>query len=1005
MNSSSGEVRDPRNTELHQKDTILGFRIKRSVRIQETESYAYELEHEATGAKYFHISTDDMENTFAVGFKTVPFDSTGVAHILEHTALCGSQKYPVRDPFFSMLKRSLSSFMNAFTASDWTMYPFTTQNRKDYYNLMDVYLDAAFFPNLDELAFKQEGHRLEFSDRSDQPDSFELQYKGVVYNEMKGAMSSPREVMSRSLSNALYPSTTYRYNSGGDPAEIPELTHERLVAFHRRFYHPSNAFFYTYGNLPLKDHLGFIKDKVLCGFERIDPQTEVPLQPRWHAPKQVTYTYPLGGNEDPQKKSQVCVAWLTADIKNTFEILILTLLELVLLGNAASPLRKALIDSGMGTALSDRTGFDPDNRDTLFSCGLKDVKSSDAEKIEAIVFEVIKDLVEKGIDKRLVESAIHQIEFHRKEITGHPYPYGIKLLLSFCGSWFHGGDPMRILNFDADIEKIRALSADTPFLENKLKQYFLENPHRIRLTLEPDPHMQQKENERVSRKLKRIQQGLTDQDLEKIKKDTEILKRLQESEADISCLPSLAVEDISPEIQRVIESTANPAFKAARYQQPTSGIFYFLSVSGAKRLTDRMLPLVPFFCYCFPKIGTKRHDYVEMARRIDTYTGGIGLASHARTRYTPATECAAFISLNGKCLKRNQNRMFDLIEEMIHMFDCSDLARLKNLLLEYRASLESMVVQNGHRLAMSLASRTFSLSGALNEIWHGIHQLQTVKGLTENLNEDKLKSISEDLTSIGKLVFSGTDFQMALVGEASALDNASSFPDSVLSGFEASANTPAFNPGNDFTAPEIERHTVLPREGWSTSTAVSFVAQAFETVRMDHPDAPALAVIGKMIRSLYLHREIREKGGAYGGFAVYNVDEGVFSFASYRDPHIVPTLSVFNDAFSFITSGNYSDQDIHEAILQVCAEIDKPDTPAVAAQKAFYRKIIALSDELREKFKQEVLKLTRSQVIQAARKYFDPKRAEQAVAVISSEEKLKAANDELSDYPLTLHRI
>ncbi|NNL76352.1 MAG: peptidase M16, partial [Desulfobacterales bacterium] len=423
---------DANNSDLKVGGLISGYRIERVELLKEISSWLYVLEHLKTGARHIHISNGDAENTFSVAFKTVPRNSTGVAHILEHTVLCGSKNFPVRDPFFSMLKRSLSTFMNAFTGSDWTMYPFSTQNKKDYYNLMSVYLDAVFFPRLEELSFKQEGHRLEVEENQENHDTAanHFVYKGVVYNEMKGAMSSPDQVMVRSIQQALYPSTTYRFNSGGDPAEIPSLSHAQLKDFHLRHYHPSNSFFYTYGNLPLKNHLAFIETEVLKRFKRIDPETDVASQPRWKKPRSATYSYPFNPNEDAKKKCQVCVAWLTADIKNSFEILTLTLLEQILLGNSASPLRKALIDSGLGSALCDGTGYDNDNRDTLFVSGLKDVEQPTADKIEKIIFKVLSDLANMGVDPKLVESAIHQIEFHRREITNTPYPYGIKLLLT-----------------------------------------------------------------------------------------------------------------------------------------------------------------------------------------------------------------------------------------------------------------------------------------------------------------------------------------------------------------------------------------------------------------------------------------------------------------------------------------------------------------------------------------------------------------------------------------------
>jgi Zn-dependent M16 (insulinase) family peptidase len=943
---------DQNNPGLKQGDNISGYVVKKVAHLEEIHSIFYELEHTLTGARHIHISKNDEENTFGVAFKTVPVDSTGVAHILEHTVLAGSNRFPVRDPFFSMLKRSLSSFMNAFTASDWTMYPFSTQNRKDFYNLMDVYLDAAFFPKIDELSFKQEGHRLEIEDDLKDAGSMRLVYKGVVYNEMKGAMSSPDQVLTQFLLKALYPDTTYSHNSGGDPVVIPSLTYNQLKAFHRRHYHPSNSFFYTYGNMPLKEHLNFIQKKILKKFERIDPKTDVPSQPRWNKPRRIINKYPLGESEDPSKKCQVCVACLTADIKDFFEILALILLEQILLGNSASPLRKALIDSKLGTALSDGTGFHADNKDTMFVCGLKDVEESAAEKIETIIFDTLKGLVDKGIDKKLIESAIHQIEFHRKEVTNTPYPYGIKLLLTISECWFHGGDPERILRFDADLDRLKKELSRGPFFENKIKSYFLDNPHRVLFTLAPDQLMERKENDRVAAELESVRASLSISDIKKIQEDTKALRQLQESIEDVSCLPTLKLEDIPPSVKSVKQTTRYGA-AAAYYNQPTSGIFYFEAAAGAGSFRKQLIPLIPFFCFALHRIGTAVHDYTEMAQLIDAYTGGIGLSSHSCTSFEEKGLCLPFISFSGKCLVRNQGRMFEIIQELLCKFDFSDLARLKSLLFEYRAGLESMVVQNGHMLAMSLASRNLSTTCALSEIWHGIHQLQTIKGLTDNLAEDKLKSISDDLLSIGKNLFTRSNFKMALIGEDYSLSTASSQAASVQKGlfhspFEGGGGGV---PANGFATPGIEIDDGIIREGWSTSSAVSFVAQAFKTVRMEHKDAPALSVISKILRSMYLHREIREKGGAYGGFATYNSEDGIFSFGSYRDPHISATLKVYDGAAAFINSGHFVDEDVKEAILQVCSGIDRPDPPGPAAQKAFYRKIVSLSDEARKVFK------------------------------------------------------
>ncbi len=993
---------DYNNPDLNVDDRICGYDVKRIVTIQEIDLFFYELEHAATGARHIHLSNKDKENTFSVTFKTVPSDSTGVAHILEHTVLCGSNKFPVRDPFFSMLRRSLSTFMNAFTSSDWTMYPFSTQNRKDYYNLMDVYLDSAFYPNIDELSFKQEGHRLEIEDDAQDSDAIKLVYKGVVYNEMKGAMSSPREIMVRSTLNALYPATTYGYNSGGDPAVIPSLTYEQLKAFHKRHYHPSNAFFYTYGNLPLTDHLNFISDKILKHFERIDPQTEVPAQPRWNKPQEAVYQYPLQENEDPSSKCQVGLAWLTADIKDAFEVLILSLLGQIMLGNPGSPLRKALIDSKIGTALCDGTGFDSGNRDTMFVCGLKDVAESSASQIEEIVFDVLRELSTNGVDKQMIESAIHQLEFHRKEVTNTPYPYGIKLLLALAGSWFHGGDPLRILQFDSDLERLRREVAKGPLFENRIQKYLIDNPHRVRITLVPDKRMQRQEHDRVSTELDRIKSGMSPADFEKVIADAKALQQLQDSQEDVSCLPTLVLEDIPPTVQSVKASDADDTVPAVCYHQPTSGIFYFAAVAGSGFLPRNLIPMVPFFCYAFSKMGTSVRDYSAMAQLIDAYTGGISLACQARTDFNVAGVCLPLVSFNAKCLVRNQSKMFEIIEELLFKFDFSDLVRLKSLLLEYRAGLESRIVQNGHRLAMSLASRNFSPTRALSEAWHGIQQLQTIKDITDDSSNRRLQSIAKELFRIGKMLFTRENLKIALIGEDQAIAAATA----ATAGMRESLDTKAeyLDASNGFMPPPVDLGDDIPREGWSTSTAVSFVARTFTTVRLDHEDAPALSVISKLLRSLYLHREIREKGGAYGGLALYNREDGLFCFGSYRDPHIISTLKVYDDAPAFLKAANFSDDDIKEAILQVCSEIDAPDPPGAAARKAFFRKIISLSDETRQMFKQRLLATNRAQVVQAAEKYFSDVE-NHAIAVISSEDRLTAANQKLDDKPLKLYKI
>jgi len=979
---------------------ISGYVVKRCAPFHRIDAALVELQHEGTGARHLHIANADKENAFGVTLKTVPGDSTGVAHILEHTVLCGSRRFPVRDPFFSMLKRSLSTFMNAFTAPDATIYPFSTQNRKDFYNLMDVYLDAVFYPRLDVLSFKQEGHRIEIEEATTDPAKMSLNFKGVVYNEMKGAMSSPDQVMVRSILNALYPDTPYRHNSGGEPSEIPKLTYEALKRFHETHYHPSNAYFYTYGDLPLEAHLEYIAETVLDRFDRIAPETEIPPQRRWDRPRSAEYGYALNSDEDMSRKFQACVAWLTADARNAVDVLTLTLLTEILLGNAASPLRKALMDSRLGSALSDGTGYEPDYRDTLFACGLKDMEGGHAEPLEALILETLTRLADQGIEKALVDSAIHQLEFHRKEITHHPYPYGIKLLMASFGSWLHQGDPFQRLMFEADLEAIQAARRKGPFFKDAIRRFFLENPHRVLLTLSPDPEMEAREASQTRKKLAAVQSALTQETIEALRKEAKALLALQESEEPVHVLPTLEIEDIPPSVHRVSVSDLGK-MPALCYEAPTGGIFYFTAAARIPGISREALPLIPFFCYALSKIGTRRDDYVRMAKRIDRWAGGIGFSSSARSRYDAPGESMPLLLMHAKCLNPNQEKLFEILEELLSEFDVFDHDRLETLIKEYRAGLETGVVHNGHRLAMSLASRNFSPALALEELWSGISQLKEVKALGTNLGEEFRTTLSRRLDAVGKEIIQKEHFQMAFIGDGAALHKAARHitrapflstlvqrPESILA-----QDGPPFH-----TASETIR------EGWSTASAVSFVAKAFQTVRMAHEDAPALSVVAKLLRSLYLHREIREKGGAYGAFALYNAETGVFNLCSYRDPHIVETLSAYERAAAFIRSGEYTDTDVKEAILQVCSEMDRPDPPGPAARKAFVRCLLGLSDDDRQRFKEKLLTLKRDSIVDCARRYFDAAARNCAVAVISGEAQLQAANEGLNP-PLTLKRI
>ncbi|MFH2092587.1 MAG: insulinase family protein [Pseudomonadota bacterium] len=992
-----------KKTDFQPGHELCGYIIKDVAALENIDSTMIQLEHIKTKTRHIHVVNQDKENTFGVFFRTVPTDSTGVAHILEHTVLCGSKKFNVRDPFFSMIKRSLATFMNAFTASDWTMYPFATQNPKDYYNLMNVYLDAAFFPNIDELSFKQEGHRLEVIESKKKTP--ELDYKGVVYNEMKGAMSSPGQVLGRSLLTALYPDTTYKNNSGGEPCDIPKLAWTDLKNFHSRYYHPSNAYFYTYGNLPLEQTLAYISERVLDHFEYLKVDSKVPSQPRWDSPRQVTQKYAYTDPENAAKKYQACVAWLTCDIQDSFEVLVLTIIDQILLGNSSSPLRKALIDSNLGSALSDSTGFDPDNRDTLFSCGLKDIEKKSAKKVEKIIFNTLSNIVDNGIDQSLIDSAIHQIEFYRKEITNTPYPFGIKLLLEFAGTIIHDGDPLSCINIDKDLDRLNKQIKNGNFLENKIKHYFIDNPHRVLFVLEPDPDLEQKEVDQTRKELARILKKLSPKELEQIKKDAKTLEALQEKEENLSVLPTLELADVQPGIEIIRPDNFKTAGFSTCYDKATSGILYFTCPAGGGQIPADLFGLVPMFCKIFTNCGTKKHGYDKMAELLDLYTGGISITPFSGSYFSKEAESHCFLALQGKALDRNIDPLFDLVKEFIEDYSFHDFERIKSLLLQYQAGMEASIVSAGHRYAVSLASMHLSKPAYINELWHGIAQYQMIKSLTEQFLTAKdpgqvLETLADKFGRIAQSVLKKDNLKPALIGSKKSILAADKQVSALHDALPENGHTSFFTPDIPFT----ER---VPFDGWHTNTSVSFVGQSFKTARITHPDSPGLSVISKLLRSLYLHREIREKGGAYGGFAMYNSEEGIFSFGSYRDPHINRTLGVYKKACDFIIRSEFSQTDIKEAILQVCSEIDKPETPGPAAMKAFYRNITKLSDEIRGQYKEALLRLDKQKIQAIAEQYFTVDDSLKGTAVISSRTNLEAANKKRKKEgrPLTLFKI
>ncbi|MDQ6978706.1 MAG: insulinase family protein, partial [Mariprofundaceae bacterium] len=525
---------------MPQPETYASFVFERATRIETLNIELQEFRHTVTGAVHIHIQADDQQNAFLVAFRTVPEDSRGVAHVLEHTALCGSSRYPVRDPFFMMTRRSLNTFMNAFTSSDWTAYPFASCNRKDFYNLLDVYLDAAFFPNLDEMDFLQEGHRFEFATMDD-PTS-DLTYKGIVFNEMKGAMSSPTSTLWQTMTAHLFPTQTYHHNSGGDPVHIPDLTHEQLQAFHTTHYHPSNAIFVTYGNMPAVDHQAVFEARALKDFNALDQHIRVGLEQHFDTPKRVSAHYAVEPGQPTERKTHIVLGWLLDENIDGETLLATHLLSGVLLDNSASPLRHALETSDLGEAPSPLSGLSDSTREMIFCCGFEGAEASDADAAEQYILDTLRRIADDGVAQEQIEAELHQLELSQREVSGDRFPYGLNMMLSALTPALHDAPIAPVLDIDPILCRLRERIQDPDFIKGLVRR-LVDNPHRVCLVMEPDAELAEREQTAETEKLATIKAGLSEAEVEQIIAQAKQLKARQESQDNPDLLPEVTRED------------------------------------------------------------------------------------------------------------------------------------------------------------------------------------------------------------------------------------------------------------------------------------------------------------------------------------------------------------------------------------------------------------------------------------------------------------------------------
>ena len=915
------------------------FVRQRSVPIPSLNLCVEEYRHPGTGALHLHLSSDSPENVFMVALRTVPEDSTGVAHILEHTALCGSERYPVRDPFFMMLRRSLNTFMNAFTSSDWTAYPFATQNRKDFGNLLDVYLDAVFFSRLDPLDFAQEGHRVEFeNDDRDQP----LTFKGVVFNEMKGAMSSTPSVLWDRLCFELFPSNTYHFNSGGDPEAIPDLTYQQLRDFYAEHYHPSNAIFLTFGDIPATDHQRVFESAVLHRFDALDRQIEVALEAPFSEPRSATHTYAMDPEEDIQNKTHLIMGWKLGESADLTAMLEAQLVASVLMENSASPLMHYLETTELGTAPSPLCGLEESMREMVFCCGIEGSDSNHAEAFEVAVLDCIKSVAEHGIATEKVEAILRQIELHQREVGGDGMPYGLNLMLRALGAATHYGDAVSALDLEPVIATLRERLASSDYIPALLRRLLLDNPHRVRLIVEPDATLSAQRDAAEAARLDAIKVGLDETQTADVLDLAARLRERQAQKDDPNVLPRVALTDIPAEIPSPIPAITKTTAPHYRYTAGTNGLVYQQWVSQLPALTAAEQQHLPLVTGLMAEVGAGGLTYLQAQDRHSATVGSLSASISSRAHREDEQSCDRYLVLSSKALADRIDAQLALMSDTLQEARFDEHPRIRDLISQIRARRDQGITGSGHALAMSAACAGMSPLARLSHEQGGLEGIRRIRALDDSLHSDsELASLASSLGAIQQKLASAGGRQLCTIADEPNIAGASLAAESAMSAL-SSSETSVWS-----SAPIREQR----QEVWVTNTQVNFCARAYPTVPSGHPDAPILSVLGAFLRNGFLHRSIREQGGAYGGGASHDANIAAFRFFSYRDPRLADTLADFDASLEWLMNTHHDALSLEEAILSVVASLDKPGSPAGEAKQHFHECLFGRTAEHRKLFR------------------------------------------------------
>ena len=953
------------------KDRISAYDIIKEENLKDIHSKGWLLRHKKTGARVMLIENDDENKVFNIAFRTPPKNSTGVAHILEHSVLCGSKEFPLKDPFVELVKGSLNTFLNAMTYPDKTCYPVASCNDQDFQNLMHVYLDAVFYPNIyqKEEIFRQEG----WSYQLEKPEG-PLKYNGVVYNEMKGAFSSPDEVLEREIMNSLFPDTPYGCESGGDPDHIPELSYEEFLEFHKTYYHPSNSYIYLYGNMDMAEKLEFLDEHYLSAFEKLEIDSSIPMQPAFEKRRDLTMEYPISESENSEGNSYLAYSTVVGEAADTLTAVAFEVLDYALLSAPGAPLKQALLDAGIGMDVYG--SYDDGIRQPYFDVIAKGTDPDKKDRFLEIIQSTLTNIVKNGVNKKTLQAGINYMEFRYREADFSSWPKGLMYGLDIVGSWLYSDEKafshVQILPV---FEKLKSL-LNQGYFEELIQKYLLDNPHGSVITLVPSKGLAARREQALAEKLQKQLEGMTEEERNGLVEKTKSLVAYQESEEEPGsekCIPMLKREDIKKEAAGFTNQELDVDGSLFLYHEvPTNGIAYLDLMFDLKKLSPEKVPYVGLLKSVLGYVDTEHYSYGELSDEINAQTGGIASGVEVFDRVDSIDEYKAAFSVTGKAMYSNIDVLFRMIREILNTSKLSDTKRLYEIIARVKSRAQANLVSAGHCTAVLRGASYSSPMAAFQDAMSGVAYYQFIENLEKEFDSHK-EELVHTLKELMVEILRPEYLCVSYTGERETLDE-------VMGQVKALKMTLHTEPVKTSSEP---MHCVKKNEGFTTSGQVQYVARTGNFRKKGYEYTGALDILKVALSYDYLWMNLRVKGGAYGCMSGFK-RSGESYFVSYRDPHLKRTLEIYEGIPEYVRTFQADEREMTKYIIGTISGKDIPRTPKMQGSISKTAYFCGVSEEMVQKERDQILN-AQAEDIHALAPIIEAILSDDALCVVGSE--------------------